>query len=216
MKFCKASVTYLSPSLLVISMDLSTAWLALGLQHCLEWGHCVMDKAGRDVFGFGEQEVEGQQVEAFTALTDSKSVLLLYTAGLYLFSVLRCCESKCQHLYIVYAQTPRGGWTGESVFQAILLSVCAGQALGQAKEGCEWTVFSWGECWSAELLMCGVVQGASCVQSCKVSLCLHPSPSRSWSRSPGLGWQSRVILFVLISCGEWWHWELATTAPCYL
>lgn len=38
--------------------------------------HCVMDRAGRDVLGFGELEVEGQQVESFSlqrVLTDSKS-----------------------------------------------------------------------------------------------------------------------------------------------
>lgn len=28
-------------------------------------GHCVVDKTGRDVLGFGELEVEGQQVKAF-------------------------------------------------------------------------------------------------------------------------------------------------------
>lgn len=66
--FCKASVVtdFLSPSLLVISIDLSTAWLALGLQRCLECRALCHGQSWKRCCGFGELEVEGQQGEAFT------------------------------------------------------------------------------------------------------------------------------------------------------
>lgn len=70
--FCKAAVVpdYLSPSLLVVSIDLSTAWLALGLQHCLEVQGIVsrtklaetflgLRAGGRRAAGGGSQSSEG-------------------------------------------------------------------------------------------------------------------------------------------------------------
>lgn len=67
-------------------------------------------------------------------LTDSKSKLLLYKAGLYFFSVLRCCESTCQHLYIVCTEATKPGWTDVSVSNQSCCH-CVQAGFGSGKRG---------------------------------------------------------------------------------
>lgn len=66
--FCKASVVtdFLSSSILVVSIDLSTAGLALGLQCCLEMqGIVSWTKLEETFLGLESWRWKGQQVEAF-------------------------------------------------------------------------------------------------------------------------------------------------------
>lgn len=72
-----------------------------------------------------------------------------------------------------------------------------------------------GECWSAELLRCGVTQGASCVSVLQDPVSAS-QPFQKAKQQPWIGVKEQAprVLFALFGCGEWWHRELATTAPC--
>lgn len=69
-----------------------------------------------------------------------------------------------------------------------------------------------GEC-CAELLGCGVTQGAALFWLCKV---LHISVSQPFQKpKQEVGVRAgRVILLALFGYGEWWHWKLATPSHC--
>lgn len=52
--------------------------------------------------------------------------------------------------------------------------------------------------------------------SCKVLPVSASQPFQKAKQQPWIGVkeQALCVLFALFGCGEWWHRELATTAPC--
>lgn len=53
-------------------------------------------------------------------------------------------------------------------------------------------------------------------RSCKVLPVSASQPFQKAKQQPWIGVKEQAlrVLFALFGCGEWWHRELATTAPC--